>query len=754
VRERGSEGVRKDVILRLENLVRKLRIGHFIAISMLLVISACGDDTSSRRLTGTKTDAQQLDSGLKADHFKSDWPTFMHDVSYQGISYDAILKPPLAQVWKFKTGGPVVSSPVVADGTVYIGSGDHRMYALHADRWGVKWEFQAEGRILYAATVHQGTVYFSARDNKVYALDAATGAKKWEFQADGWINAPVVAFEQKIYFGAYDNKIYTLDAATGKEEALELASVGIGRVRFICSDGEFYPIDARYRASRWQKEFLPSESWPARANGVVYIGARDSKIHALDYVSRVEIWHFKTDGWVDSSPAIAGGMLYFGSRDGYLYALGNASDLPPQKIDSANGEEGVVTSDGVRVYDRIDEQAKIIARLNEGRFLPIKDRKRETWYQVILPDERIGWISASDFIATKMSADLLVNHSIVKNVNPLVLPKKAEEASWSPDGSTLAFFDNISIQSIYWRAKSLWLANSDGSDPVWVADGSFYNPKISWSLNGGWIAIENLAGTERQVWLVRSNGTGLRKIANGEAPAISPRGGKVAFIYRGEAEVSIWVRELQNDGQQKLAEVRIQGGESRSSYSYVPILDPPAWSPGGSRLAVGLDGQYYSDGYSRVVVMGVPDSVIKEIAVRAERIRDILWSPDGSHLAYITQGHPDKSATDYLDKHVRVTNLGTSGGEMVFENCEGIAWSPDGRYMAFMAENDCMGMRRKVWLLDVSSQQLTQLLATREKIYKIFWLTDGRITLLASITPSETAPRARGWIISINALPK
>ena len=235
---------------------------------------------------------------------------------------------------------------------------------------------------------------------------------------------------------------------------------------------------------------------------------------------------------------------------------------------------------------------------------------------------------------------------------------------------------------------------------------------------------------------------------------MSPRGGRVAFIYRDEHEIAIWVRELQNDGQQKLAEMRIQGGKSRDLYRYVPFLDPPAWSPGGSRLAVGLDGQYYSDGHSRIVMIGVSDSAIKEIAVRAERIRDILWSPDGSHLAYITQGHPNRSATDYLDKRVHVTNLETSGGEMVFGNCEGIAWSPDGRYIAFMAENDCMGMRRKVWLLDVSSQQLTQLLTTREKIYKIFWLADGRIAILASVTPSETAPKTREWIISINALPK
>jgi outer membrane protein assembly factor BamB len=32
--------------------------------------------------------------------------------------------------WKFKTGGPVVSSPVVAKDMVLVGSTDKRLYAL------------------------------------------------------------------------------------------------------------------------------------------------------------------------------------------------------------------------------------------------------------------------------------------------------------------------------------------------------------------------------------------------------------------------------------------------------------------------------------------------------------------------------------------------------------------------------------------------------------------------------------------------
>ena len=65
-----------------------------------------------------------------------DWAMFMHDLHFSGRSPDATLKPPLTLRWKFKTGGPIHASPVIVDGTVYVGSTDGTLYALDAKRWG------------------------------------------------------------------------------------------------------------------------------------------------------------------------------------------------------------------------------------------------------------------------------------------------------------------------------------------------------------------------------------------------------------------------------------------------------------------------------------------------------------------------------------------------------------------------------------------------------------------------------------------
>lgn len=63
------------------------------------------------------------------------------------------------------------SSPTVADGVVYVGSDDNKLYAVVADIGKQCWSFPTSyGDVTSSPTVADGVVYFGGNDGKLYAV--------------------------------------------------------------------------------------------------------------------------------------------------------------------------------------------------------------------------------------------------------------------------------------------------------------------------------------------------------------------------------------------------------------------------------------------------------------------------------------------------------------------------------------------------------------------------------------------------------
>jgi outer membrane protein assembly factor BamB len=106
-----------------------------------------------------------------------------------------------------------VYSPVaLSGGSAYVGSYDHRFYALSQATGRIRWTFAAGAPISGAPTVLDGLVYFStcgscssyesnAHDRRTFALDARTGRLVWRFP-DGEYS-PVIADRERVYLTGY-----------------------------------------------------------------------------------------------------------------------------------------------------------------------------------------------------------------------------------------------------------------------------------------------------------------------------------------------------------------------------------------------------------------------------------------------------------------------------------------------------------------------------------------------------------------------
>ena len=156
------------------------------------------------------------------------------------------------------------------------------------------------------------------------------------------------------------------------------------------------------------------------------------------------------------------------------------------------------------------------------------------------------------------------------------------EVRWSPDANFL----------IYTRGADL---ETRGSDP---------NPS------------SNPAGPEHAIWMIPASGTAEpKKVAEGTAGEISPRGNVVAYLKEGQ----VWTATL--DGTQKPEQLIHMKGKA----------DTLRWSPDGSRLAF---VSTRSD-HNFIAVYAFSDKSITYLDPSVDRDSEPVWSPDGKRIAFL-----------------------------------------------------------------------------------------------------------------------
>jgi outer membrane protein assembly factor BamB len=294
--------------------------------------------------------------GLSAAN-ADDIAMFRGNAAHTGV-YQA---PPITKVpavkWRFHTKGYVISSPALAEGTIYVGSTDRYLYAIDATTGAQRWKFPTGARVASSPAVANGLVYVESYDGNFYAVDAASGKEKWRFATGGehrfsaphlhgmlplkevmpdpfdfYLSSPAIA-SGNVYFGSGDGNVYALDAASGALKWKFMTgnvvhsspAVSDGTLYVGSWDHFLYALDAATGKLRWKFETGADnaihnqegiQSSPAVAGGVVYFGCRDSKFYAVDAKTGKESWHYDNKGsWVINTPGVRNGVVYWGTSD-------------------------------------------------------------------------------------------------------------------------------------------------------------------------------------------------------------------------------------------------------------------------------------------------------------------------------------------------------------------------------------------------------------------------------------------------------
>src|SRR2546428_8311109 len=213
-----------------------------------------------------------------------------------------------SQLWSYQTGSSVLSSPVVVNGTVYVGSSNNYLYALNAKSGKQLWRYNAAtgtGAATSAtaavdvgtAVVVNGVVYGQASDSVnhsyLFALDTANGAQVWRSQINDQIFSNLQVDNGEVYIAS---SAITQQGGPGT------------------TDSYAYAFNAKNGTQTWRSAKISDviSGAPAVANGVVYVGSKDTNVYALDAKTGSSLWHYNAGGAIYTSLQVVNGVLYAG----------------------------------------------------------------------------------------------------------------------------------------------------------------------------------------------------------------------------------------------------------------------------------------------------------------------------------------------------------------------------------------------------------------------------------------------------------
>jgi len=269
--------------------------------------------------------------------------------------------------WKSPSGDEPSSvlyytTPVISNGTLYVGASDGGMYALDAQTGSQKWKFVTTAMVRGHPLVEDGTLYFGSNDGFFYAIDAQTAVARWKFHATGDIaSAPTLAPDSNelIYFCSSDGHLYALNRVSGKLKwsarttaaSGDNSPVAFQNRLFLAAGAQVFSFRARTGAvdsliaptSAPEADITCTPVFADDPNGdaqrpVMYFGDRMGNFYCFQQTRSVwkPVWKQKLDGAITAMPVMTSGqvdrgvqvvppLIFVGANKGFVYAI-NALD--------------------------------------------------------------------------------------------------------------------------------------------------------------------------------------------------------------------------------------------------------------------------------------------------------------------------------------------------------------------------------------------------------------------------------------------
>ncbi len=274
-------------------------------------------------------------------------------------------------IWNHPLGGAISGRPLYCDetGMVYVGADDGSLTAFDAASGEQRWVYMAHGPIASQPVFAGDSLYVTSGENRVYAIEARTGKWRWQYDReapDGFTirgyPSPLV-IGNRVYVGFSDGYLACLSAATG--DVTWARSLAGDATRFMDVDSTplyyrdtlyvsayatgVYALDPKDGSTKWRFDVEGATSVRARGSRL-YFTATKRGLHALDLGGRLLWRQSLAEGGELSAPTLLGRYLLVSSAHGGTYVADARSGHLYQYFSPGHGVTSEATTDGRQVY--------------------------------------------------------------------------------------------------------------------------------------------------------------------------------------------------------------------------------------------------------------------------------------------------------------------------------------------------------------------------------------------------------------------
>ncbi|MGV3724344.1 MAG: PQQ-binding-like beta-propeller repeat protein [Actinomycetota bacterium] len=210
------------------------------------------------------------------------------------------------EVWRFRTGATIRSSPTLVGDFLFFGSDDDFVYCVDARTGNLQWKSNDKGKsfplsddAVGSPAYHNGVIYINSADLKMWAIQADTGRVMWlQRLIAPSVDISPVASNGRIYLAA-GSTIYQFRLRGGNYRA--------------------YPLQEWVENDITTTPIITEKYW--------YVGDRDGMFHAFTNTGRPVMktdgkpWRVKLEGRPQGTPIMTPDSIYVTTDKGFVYAI-------------------------------------------------------------------------------------------------------------------------------------------------------------------------------------------------------------------------------------------------------------------------------------------------------------------------------------------------------------------------------------------------------------------------------------------------